>query len=119
MLEAEAHGDELPPPPCPPDATDDAINAWFQERTRGQPADAVLARTAERYDRLARVVMDVPIERLDDPAAFPSLEGRSLAGAILGGAFFGHLHEEHEPDIRRWLAAGTRSGVAGARGGML
>ena len=40
---------------------------------------------------------------MDDPAAFPSLDGRSRS-ASLSGDFFGHLHEEHEPDVRVWLA---------------
>ena len=28
----------------------------------------------------------------------------ALGEAITSGEFFGHLHEEHEADIRRWLS---------------
>jgi hypothetical protein len=45
----------------------------------------------------------LPDEALDDPDRFPWLEGSALGPAIVSGEFFSHLHEEHEPEIRRWL----------------
>src|SRR5215216_5178948 len=42
-------------------------------------------------------------EALNDPDFFPWLEGNALGPVIVSGEFFSHLHEEHEPDIRRWL----------------
>jgi len=45
----------------------------------------------------------LPDEALEDPHFFPWLEGNALGSEIVNGQFFAHLHEEHEPDIRRWL----------------
>jgi hypothetical protein len=45
----------------------------------------------------------LPDEALNDPNRFPWLEGNALGAQILSGEFFSHLHEEHEPEIRRWL----------------
>jgi hypothetical protein len=45
----------------------------------------------------------LPDDALSDPNRFPWLEGDALAEAIVSGEFFSHLHEEHEPEIRRWL----------------
>ena len=41
---------------------------------------------------------------LADPTGLPWLEGRALGEVIRSGAFFDHFHEEHEPEVRQWLA---------------
>src|SRR6266581_3201153 len=45
-------------------------------------------------------------EQLNDPQRFPWLEGERLTGALI----FGHFHEEHEPDMRAWLAKVKQAG---------
>ena len=70
----------------------------------------VVDESRESFARLAEVVQQLPDEALSDPQRFPGLEGHALAEAIVGGDFFSHLHEEHEPDIRRWLAS-VRAGA--------
>ncbi|MBL8128179.1 MAG: hypothetical protein JNM64_11120, partial [Chloroflexia bacterium] len=56
------------------------------------------------YARLAEVVQQLPDEALTDGSYFAWTEGQSLGDAIVSGALFDHLHDEHEADIRRWLA---------------
>jgi len=45
-------------------------------------------------------------EQLNDPQRLPWFEGEQLTGAFL----FGHFHEEHEPDMRAWLARVKQAG---------
>lgn len=112
-LEAAARGEPEPPPPWPDALTeDDEVNDWIQERGRGRSPASVLAEADDSYARVRAAVAALPDAVLVDPARFPWLEGPSLADSILSGDFFGHWHEEHEPDVRAWLAgAGERSGA--------
>lgn len=32
--------------------------------------------------------------------------GEALGAAIVDGGLFSHLHEDHEPEIRAWIARG-------------
>jgi hypothetical protein len=41
-----------------------------------------------------------PEDELQDPQRIAWLEGEALSGAFV----FSHFHEEHEPDMRAWLA---------------
>ena len=52
------------------------------------------------HDRLAAAIVALPDADVTTPGRFVWMEGRSLADAD----FFGHLHEEHEPSLRAWLA---------------
>jgi hypothetical protein len=100
-LEAAAEGLEEPRPPWPAALEeDDSINAWIQERTSGQSVREVLDATDRSYDRLAQAVAALPEELLTRPDAFTWLGGESLADTNL----FGHLHDEHMPSVRAWLA---------------
>ena len=63
----------------------------------------VIGESRESYARLAEIVQMLPDEALNDPDFFPWLEGKALGWEIMSGEFFAHLHQEHEPDIRRWL----------------
>jgi hypothetical protein len=104
-LEAAANGQPEPPPPWPADrVTDDEINAWIHERNQDRLLGQVVGESRESYARLAEIVQMLPDDALTDPDRFPWLEGEALGPAIVSGDYFGHLHEEHEPDIRRWLA---------------
>ena len=57
-------------------------------------------------DTRTKVIANIQAERalwtdlVTRPDAFPWLDGTALADAEL----FGHLHDEHEPSIRAWLA---------------
>ena len=97
----EAGPDREPPIPWPSHLTDDdEINQWIYEQNRDRPLREVLAEADASYQRLAAAVAALPEEDLTTPGRFAWMEGKPL----VDGDFFGHLHEEHEPDIRAWLA---------------
>ena len=99
--EAAAAGRPEPTPAWPQVLDgDDEINAWFHERDTSRPALDVLDDIDQSYVRLARAIDSLPVEMVVDPDVFPWLEGASIAEVDL----FGHLHDEHEPSIREWLA---------------
>jgi len=99
-LAAAADGEPEPPAPWPASLDeDDPINDWIHERTKDRPAAELLAESDAVYDDFVAAIRALPIEALTDRGRFPWLEGEALADAD----FAGHLNE-HEPDIRRWLA---------------
>ncbi len=103
-----ARGEPEPPAPWPRELdTDDTINAWINERSRGRSLADVLADARASYDRLAAVVRALPEDALVDPNRFAWAEGNAIGPAIASGMFFGHLHDEHEPDVRAWLAGAS------------
>jgi hypothetical protein len=103
-LEAAGRGAPEPPPPWPANLTDDdEINDWIQGRSRDRSVDDILAETDASYLRLSQAVQALPTGALWDPAYFPWTEGTAVGQAIVDRSFFGHLHEEHEPDVRAWL----------------
>ena len=107
-LEAAARDAAPPPSPWPDDLSDEtdegveAINRWIYERNRDRPAADILAESREQFRRMRAAVEAVPEDDLVTPGRFPWLGGEPLS-AVLEGSF-GHLHEEHEPAIRAWLA---------------
>lgn len=114
-IEAGLHGKVDAPTPWPPNlATDDEINAWIHGREHGRPLADVLAEADATFPRLRAAVAAMSDPELRDPARFPALEGRALGDAIVSGDYFAHLHEEHEPDVRAWLA-GTPAGNGAGR----
>lgn len=101
-LAAAARGEPEPPNPWPDDLgdqEDDTINAWMHERTKDLPLDKALAEADAIWDEFAAIVESLPDDLLTDPDRFRWMEGVALAD----GDFAGHL-EEHEPDVRAWLA---------------
>ena len=78
----------------------DEINAWIYKANRERPLADVLNDSREVFQQLVTAVDALSDEQLNDPQRFPWLEGERLAGAFI----FGHFHEEHEPDMRAWLA---------------
>ena len=60
----------------------------------------VLDDSDQVFQQLLAAIEGLPDEVLSDPARYlPWLEAES----IKPGDFFGHFHEEHEPDMRAWL----------------
>jgi hypothetical protein len=104
-IEAGLRGEADAPTPWPAAlTTDDEINAWIHGREHDRPLADVLAEADATFPRLRAAVAALSDDELRDPNRFPSLEGRALGEAIVSGDYFGHLHEEHEPDVRAWLA---------------
>jgi hypothetical protein len=101
-LQAAQRGEPEPPPYWPAHLqTDDEINAWIYESNRGRSVREVLDDSDQVFQQLLAAVEGLPDEVLSAPARhLPWLEAES----IKPGDFFGHFHEEHEPDMRAWLA---------------
>lgn len=101
-----------PPYPCPAAVSDhedgatDAINAWFYQTARDHPPADVLAESRTQFEAMRAVVTGRPENELYDPHALPWMDGYAL-WVVLPYSFI-HLHVDHEPDIRAWLA---REGV--------
>lgn len=107
-LEAASRADSSPSPPWPIALeADDEINAWIYETNHDRSANDVLRESRELFDRLRDIVQSFPEGDLSEPMRFEWMDGQSLGSAILDGSYFGHLHEEHEPDIRKWLATSS------------
>ena len=99
-LQAALRHEPTPPPPWPPHLqTDDEINAWIYAANKDRPLSDVLEESRAVFQQLVDTLSAFPEAELLDPRRFDWLEGEPLSGA----AFFGHFHEEHEPDMRAWL----------------
>jgi hypothetical protein len=107
-LEAAARNEAPPPPPWPAELDDDtdagvdAINRWFYERSRDRPATEVLAEARDQFRRMRVAVEAVPEEDLLTSGRFSWLGDYPLSAVLQGSSE--HLYEEHEPDLRAWLA---------------
>lgn len=80
--------------------TDDEINAWLYEANRDRSVHEVLDDSRQVFQQLVAVIEALPEAELLDPQRFPWMQGELLTAEAL----FGHFHEEHEQDMRAWLA---------------
>jgi hypothetical protein len=100
-LQAAQRGEAEPSPPWPAHLqTDDQINAWVYETNRDRSVREVLADSRQVFQQLVAAIEAFPEAELLDPHRFAWWEGELLSAAAL----FAHFHEEHEPDMRAWLA---------------
>jgi hypothetical protein len=91
-IQAAQRGEPEPPPPWPAHLeTEDEINAWIYESNRGRSVREVLDESHQVFQQLLAGGRDYFVVCLDDKR-FPP------------GEFFYHFHDDHEPDIRAWLA---------------
>lgn len=87
--------------PDDPDAADwDRVNAWVHEQHRDRPLPDVLAESEASFDRLTAAVTALSEADVTTPGRFAWLGNHALADADFGG----HLRDEHEADVRAWLA---------------
>jgi hypothetical protein len=104
MIEAIGRGEPVPAQPWPAELADDdyeAINAWFQVRDRDRSLDDVLADYDGSFERLATAIEALPEAVAEDPNGLPWAGG----AAAVDLDFTEHLHEEHVPSVRAWLAS--------------
>lgn len=103
MIEAVGRGEPVPEAPWPAAMTGDfdAINVWFHERDRDRSLEEVLAEYDGSFERLAAAIEALPEAVAHDPNALPWAEGT----AVVDIDFTEHLHDDHLPDVRAWLAA--------------
>jgi hypothetical protein len=104
-LSAAGRGEPEPPPPWPAHVqTEDEINAWIYESNRGRSVTDILEESRQVFDQLLDVLQrlpeDVRIERID-PAYDLVWIGEQRFPA---SEFFDHFYDDHEPDVRAWLA---------------
>jgi hypothetical protein len=104
-LQAALRGEPEPPSPWPVELqTDDEINAWIYEANRGRSVREVLDETHQVNQRLLALIEGLPDEvRLErvEPAYHLVWVGDQR---FLPGEFFDHFRDDHEPDVRAWLA---------------
>lgn len=107
-MQAALRGEPKPPPPWPATLEeDDEINAWIYESGRERPLSELLAESRQQFQQLVAI-----LEALPDDVRIEVVhhEGKDYYLVWLGeerfvvGEFFYHFHDDHEPDIRAWLA---------------
>ena len=100
-LQALQLGQPEPPPPWPAHLqTDDEINAWIYQSGQSQSVTEVLDESHQVFQQLLAVIENLPEDILAQAHRLPWMEGQPFNAA----EFFAHFHDEHEPDMRAWLA---------------
>jgi hypothetical protein len=104
-LQAAGRGELQPSPPWPAHlATEDAINAWIYESNRGRSVREVQEDTHQVHQQLLGVIEglpdDVRIETIEPSYYLLWIDDQRFPA----GEFFDHFHDDHEPDVRAWLA---------------
>jgi len=99
---AAQKGDPKPTPPWPASFTeDDDVNRWIYEANRDRPLAEVLDITQQNFDDLLDFVDSLD----DDMAIEPAWHVVTLGSKRYSTSeFFDHFHDDHEPDVRKWLA---------------
>jgi len=104
-LEAFARGEPAPPDPWPAGLDDDdAVNDWIRAQHRDRSPVQLVSDYDASYDRLVAIIEALPEAKLTRPVpdAIPGNEE-----ALVEIDFTGHLHDEHVPAVRAWLARGA------------
>jgi hypothetical protein len=107
-LQAAARSEPEPPPPWPAQLeTEDEINAWIYKSNRGRSRQEVLDETDQVLQQLRAVIQALPEDvRLE--AHFQNGRVSPLVWMdnkyYPAAEFFDHFQDDHEPDIRAWLA---------------
>jgi hypothetical protein len=107
-IQAAQRGEPEPAPPWPADLqTEDEINAWIYETNRGRSVREVLDESRQVFQQLLAVVEGLP----DDVRIETVHQGERKYylvwldnQRVQPGEFFDHFHDDHEPDMRAWLA---------------
>ncbi len=107
-IQAAQRGEPEPPPPWPAHLqADDEINAWIYESNRERSVREVLDESGRLFQQFLAVIEGLPEDVRIDQVHH---EGKVYYLVCLGdkrfpvGEFFDHFHDDHEPDIRAWLA---------------
>ena len=89
-------------PPWPANLqTDDEVNAWIYEANHGRSVSEVLSDSDKSFQQLRQAIEALPDQVVMDPKHhLPWLKGQPFSPM----AMFAHFHEDHEPDMRAWLA---------------
>ncbi len=107
-LQAIQRHESAPPPPWPAHLqTDDEINAWIYESNHDRPVSEMLDIARQMFHQFFTVIENLPEDvRIEEVQH----EGKMFYLVWLGeqrfqvGEIFDHFHDDHEADIRAWLA---------------
>jgi len=101
-MRAAARGEAGPPPPWPSDLQgDDEINAWIYDSHRNRSVEQVMDETHQSFQELRDVLESLPDDvRIAEKRHLVRLGDQDFAA----GDFFDHFHDDHEADVRAWLA---------------
>jgi hypothetical protein len=107
-LQAAQRNEPEPPPQWPAHLqTEDEVNAWIYETNLRRPLNQVLEESQLVFQQLFAIVDEFP----EDVRIETVPQGKhEFYLAWLGdqrvepGEFFDHLHDDHEADIRAWVA---------------
>lgn len=104
-LQAAGRSAPEPPPDWPAHLqTEDEINAWIYESNRERPVREVLDESRQVLQRLLALVEGLPDDvRIEDIKTRFHLVWVGDERFHVG-EFFDHFHDDHEPDVRAWLA---------------
>lgn len=107
-LQATQRSEPEPPPPWPAHLqSEDEINAWIYESNRERSVREVLDESQQVFQQHIAVIEGLPEDVRIDRVHH---QGRVYHLVWLGdkrfpaGEFFDHFHDDHEPDMRAWLA---------------
>jgi uncharacterized damage-inducible protein DinB len=107
-LQAAQRGEPEPPPPWPAHAqSEDDINAWIYDSNRERPMRDIRDESHQALQQFFSAIEALPEDVQIDVEHH---HGRDFYFLRLGdqefvaGEFFDHFHDDHEPDIRAWLA---------------
>jgi hypothetical protein len=103
-----ARSGEQPVSPWPEDWDVEAVNQQVYTVNNDRPVREVLRDASEVWQHLEDLVQALPEADLIEPGRFEWMDGQALGPTALQD-FFGHFHEEHEPELRAWLARSTAS----------
>ena len=101
-IQAAQRREAEPPPPWPAHLqTEDEINAWIYETNHGRPVQEILDESRRVFQQLLAVMEGLPDDVRIDPAYhLVWLDDQRFPA----GEFFDHFHDDHEPDVRAWMA---------------
>lgn len=104
-MQAAQRSEPEPPPPWPADLeAEDDINAWIHETYHGRSLREILDETDQVHQQLLAVIEELPDDariELIEPAFYLVWLNDER---YLASEFFNHYHDDHEPDVRAWLA---------------
>lgn len=102
LIRAFDRGEPDAPTPWPMELEDeDEINAWIYEYNRERPLETVLEETRQVIGELIAAIENLPEDVLIEPERRVIHVGGKRFAA---GEFFDHFHNDHEADMRAWLA---------------
>jgi hypothetical protein len=108
-LRAAHRGEPEPPPPWPAHLKgEDEINAWIYEANHGRSVSEVLGESHQVFQQLISAIESLPDDvRIETIRAALGREFYLVwvsGQRFPAGEFFDHFRDDHEPDIRAWLA---------------